>query len=204
MTGPSFDGQEVLDDTLSFLGSLPPGQIAAMRDVVYGDLDQFADAETTYFVLGNYDEYKKGRVESVRDALTDRAAGRVAFTLEDVDPDVDVWRNFYVKFRVFARRADHVVLVAEDNDGGHEPELGEVDLKRLYVLKRDYDGASLDPPAAGQGSAADPAFGDLDYERFDATMLTLFVHLDDEGRLFTWASENELASAVDRVIAETV
>ena len=204
MTGPTFDGQAVLDETLSFLGSLPPEQIEAMRDVVYGELDRFADAERTYFVLGNYDEYEKERVESVRDALTDRAAGRVAFTLEDVDPDVNVWRNFCVKFRVFARRADHVVLVAEDNDGGHELELGEVDQEHLYVLKRDYDGASLDPPAANQGSAADPAFGDLDYERFDAMMLTLFAHLDAEGRLFTWASEAELAGAVDRVIAETV
>lgn len=56
MTGPGFDGQEVLDDTLSFPGTLPPEQIAAMREVVYGDLGRFADAETTYFVLGLDDE----------------------------------------------------------------------------------------------------------------------------------------------------
>ncbi|ACV49265.1 MULTISPECIES: hypothetical protein [Halomicrobium] len=204
MSGPSFDGQEVLDETLSFLGSLPPEQITAMRDAVYGDLGRYEEADCTYFVLGNYDEYEKERVLSVRDSLTDSAAGRVAFTLEDIDPGVDAWQNFYVKFRVFARRADHIVLVAEDNDGGHKLELGEVDRERLYVLKRDYDGASLDPPDDDERSAADPAFGDLDYERFDAMMLTLFAYLDDEGRLFTWASESGLARAVDRVLAETI
>jgi hypothetical protein len=204
MSGPTFDGQELLDETLSFLGPLPPQQIKAMRRGVYGELGRYADADVTYVVLGNYDEYRKDRVEGVRDALTDEAAGRVAFTLEDIDPDVDAWRNFYVKFRVFARRADHTVLVAEDNDGGHELELGEVDLESLYVIKRDYDGASLDPPADGSRSAADPVFGDLDYERSDSMMLTLFAHLDEEGQLLTWASEAELEHAVDRVIGETV
>lgn len=204
MSGPTFDGQEIVDETLSFLGALPPDQIKAMRGAVYEPLDRYADAERTYFLLGNYDEYTKDRVEAVRDELTDRAAGRVAFTLEDIDPAVDAWQNFYVKFRVFDRRADYTVLVAEDNGGGHELELGEVELETLYVLKRDYDGASLDPPTPRSQSAANPAFGDLDHERFDSMMLTLFAHLDETGQLFTWASESELSSGVDRSVAETI
>jgi hypothetical protein len=203
MSGPTFDGQDVLDETLSFLDRLPPARIKAMRDSVYGDLDRYRDADRTYFVLGNYDEYKKDRIEGVRDDLTAPAAERVAFTLEDIDPEIDVWQNFYVKFRIFARRADYTVLVAEDNDGGHELELGEVDLETLYVLKRDYDGASLNPPSDGDRSPATPAFGDLDHERFDSMMLTLFSYLDEEGRLFTWADEGELASGVDRIVTET-
>jgi hypothetical protein len=202
MTGPTFDGQEIIDETLSFLGSIPPEQIKEMLTAANTELEQFRDVEQTYFVLGNYDTYPKRRVERVRDGLAGGREGSVSFLLDEVDPDETIWKNFYVKFRVFLRRADYVVLVAEDNDGGHELEVGEVPNEKLYVLKRDYDGASLDPPTTGR-SARSPTYGDIDHDRFDAMLLTMFAFLESEDRLFSWSDLSELDQCVERLLART-
>ncbi|MFL9603559.1 hypothetical protein ACKC5Q_23090, partial [Aeromonas dhakensis] len=90
--------------------------------------------------------------------------------LEEIDPGVDGWRNFYVKFRVLLSRVDHIVAVIEDNDGGHELELGEADLSDVYVLKRDYTGPSID--------------NDIEYEKYDAMLGTLCDLLSERGRLY--------------------
>ena len=59
--------------------------------------------------------------------------------------------------------SDYVIGVFEDNDGGHELELGEGNLSTTYILKRDYSNASID--------------NDVEYEKYDAMLGTLFFYL---------------------------
>lgn len=75
-----------------------------------------------------------------------------------------------VKFRYTTATTDFNVLVAEDNDGGHELELGEATLSETYVAERDYRHASVNK--------------DLEYEKYDAMIGTLFKLMDRRGHLF--------------------
>jgi hypothetical protein len=204
MTGPTFSDQSLIDDTAKFLAPLDPMTIKKIMNQSNSTVNrELQAADCLYFVLGNYDKYKKPRLETVVAELTDDSTGEKAFLLEDIDPNVTIWENFYVKFRVFLARATYVVLVAEDNDGGHELELGEVDLSTTYILKRDYDAASLDPPTADGSTAAAPKFGDLDHQMFDSMILTLFSYMEQEGRLYTWDSVDALISATRQLRSDT-
>lgn len=95
-----------------------------------------------------------------------------------------------LKFRYTLIGTDYVLLVAEDNDGGHELELGEVPLPDTYAFKRDYEGISIE--------------SDVEYEKFDAMMSTLFDTMEENGQLKRWNTMEELPDAVDEVAAETV
>ena len=84
---------------------------------------------------------------------------------------------------------DFTVLVAEDNDGGHELELGEATLSETYVAKRDYRHASVDK--------------DLEYEKYDAMISTLFKLMDRRGHLFEWRTPAEFRDAIEQISTET-
>jgi hypothetical protein len=88
---------------------------------------------------------------------------------------------------VFLLRADHVVAVFESNDGGHELEIGEVDLDRVHVLKRDYESVSVDH--------------DLEYAKYDAMLGTLFDLLDRRDRLHEWKTKREFYAAAAELSA---
>jgi hypothetical protein len=102
-------------------GDLTREQFSTLYDVINRDCRLMAAAETLYFVIGNFDTERDQRehVESVKDCISEYQ-GLEAFLLDDVDPEDEALKNWYLKFRVFDRRSDHVVGVFEDNDGGHE------------------------------------------------------------------------------------
>lgn len=144
---------------------------------------------TRYFVLGNYDEPQKERLRSASRILERHDSGSVAVLLEDIDPRDDYWENFYLKFRYVLSMTDYVVVVAEDNDGGHELELGEVPLADTFVLKREYASASIE--------------GDLEREKYDAMMAKLCELLARNEQLFEWNSTDSFAEAVKSVATKT-
>lgn len=185
MAGP-FAASSLIENTAFYLGSIDSyEQAKAIHKASKRDLARYMRADTVLFVIGNYDDPQKARLEGVRDQLSEIRAGDEAFILEDIDPEIDAWENFYVKFRVLLEGSDYVIGMFEDNDGGHELELGEADLSSTYVLKRDYGQASIDD--------------DVEYEKYDAMLGTLFEMMDNRGHLLTWTSEVELTDAVTRL-----
>lgn len=144
---------------------------------------------TRYFVLGNYDEPQKERLRRVVTTLESQDPKNVATLLDDLDPQNDYWENFYLKFRYALSMTDYVVVVAEDNDGGHELELGEVPLQDTYVLKREYASASIED--------------DLEREKYDAMMAKLCELLARNNQLLEWNSVESLTEAVESVALET-
>jgi len=177
---------------------LTPEQFSAISTVVARDCERLGSADLLYLVIGNYDEARgqKSRVVETRDRISGDRPSTEAFLLEDVDPAEEAWSNWYVKFLVFRRRADHVVGVFEDNDGGHELEAGEVETDDLHVLKRTYLTADGDRDT------------DLEYERFDGMLAKYFAFLDARGRLYRWASTetdgvDDLETATERLLAAT-
>lgn len=166
----SFSRTSIVDDVAFLLGGeLPPDVVKRIHVNALSELDRLARAERIFLVIGSYAEPMKSRVETVREQLS-KPPGDEAFVLDEIDPDVDVWENFYVKFRVFLVRAQYVVGVFEDNDGGHELEIGEVNLSTTVVLKRDYHPASIKD--------------DVERAKYDAMLATLFDLLDRRGRLY--------------------
>lgn len=192
-------GLPTLDDTDFVLGGLSNDELRQLPVAVNSlqlDLDIAATPDgTRYLVLGSYDTPRsdrtgpKDRLVEARDYLEDLAPGSTAVLLEDLDPDNDDWRNFYVKLRYTMATTDFNVLVAEDNDGGHELELGEATLSETYVAKRDYRHASLDK--------------DLEYEKYDAMISTLFDLMDRRGHLFEWRTPAEFRDAIEQISTET-
>ncbi|SDR16830.1 hypothetical protein [Halopelagius longus] len=150
----------------------------------------------SFLILGSYDqgsstrEGPKDRLEDVRDILHLNQKSNFAILLEELDPDNTRWNNWYLKFQFTLLSTDYNVLVAEDNNGGHELELGEVPLQETYVAKREYTHASLDK--------------DLEYEKFDAMMSTLFDFLDRAGHLYRWQDKAELSDAIVQIARKTM
>ncbi|MFA9516587.1 hypothetical protein ACERIT_05120 [Halopenitus sp. H-Gu1] len=149
----------------------------------------------SYLLLGNYDagpstrDGPKDRLETVRQIINLNQVTNFAILLEDLDPANDRWDNWYLKFQFTLLSTDYNILIAEDNDGGHELELGEIPLEETYVAKREYTHASLDK--------------DLEYEKFDGMMATLFDFLDRAGHLYRWQDTTELADATVQICIET-
>lgn len=161
---------------------------------LFTELDAYTGSDTRYFILGNYEtkadrEAPKDRVTAVRDKINETSGAR-AFLLDDLDETNERWANFYLKFRYTLIGTDYVLLVAEDNDGGHELELGEVPLADTFILKRDYRHASID--------------SDIEYEKFDAMIGTLFETMEENDRLTVWTTTGELLAGVEDVIESTL
>jgi hypothetical protein len=161
---------------------------------LFTELEDYTGEQTRYFVLGSYDTHDsrdgpKDRLTRVCDEIDESRFSARGFRLDELDEDGDHWQNFYLKFRYTLIGTDYSVMVAESNDGGHELELGEVPKEDLSVLKREYSSVSLD--------------SDVEYEKFDAMMATLFAVLDENGRLWRWTTEGELLESVQEVLRET-
>lgn len=118
-------------------------------------------------------------MELVRDELKNAADDCEAFILDEVGSDDNELEKFYLKFHLYLSRTDHVVGVFEDNDGGHELEIGEAPVEQTLVLKRDYPSR------------------ETEHERFDGMLAKLFEGLEHRDRLFRWTDEDELRAAVD-------
>jgi hypothetical protein len=184
----NFEPSALIDDMETlFPERIPPDQIKAIHKSSVEGVDRLVSTDVRFFIIGSYDEPQKSRLQTVRRLLSipDRDE---AFTLEEIDPEVDVWENFYVKFRIFRMRADYVIGVFEDNDGGHELEVGDADLSKTYVLKRDYRSISVDD--------------DVEYEKYDAMLGTLFDLLDRRKQLITWETKRELLEGAAILSAE--
>ncbi|WP_435194151.1 hypothetical protein [Natronomonas sp. EA1] len=202
MAGEQFpahlEGLPTLDDAEFLLGGLSNEELARIPVAVNDLHAQFQNddpAGTRYLVLGSYDtpnaerEGPKDRLEAARARLETGKPQATAVLLEDIDPRNDNWENFYVKFRLTMATTDFNVLIAEHNDGGHELELGAATLEETYIAKRDYRHASLDK--------------DLEYEKYDAMMATLFDLMDRRGHLFAWRTREEFEDAIHSISTET-
>lgn len=182
-----------IDDADFVLGGFSNEEVteihAAVSNLV-AELGEMGPSEPIrYFVLGNYDERRKRWLEQARSLLEHYVEDGVAFLLSDLDAENDDWENFYIKFRYTLSLVDYPVLVAEDNDGGHELELGEIPLSDTYVVKRDYEPASVGH--------------DLEYEKYDAMMGKLFDVMRRRGHLFEWTDTQSFARAVRQVADAT-
>ncbi|EMA14487.1 hypothetical protein C435_15458, partial [Haloarcula marismortui ATCC 33799] len=80
---------------------------------------------------------------------------------------------------------DYTILIAEDNDGGHELELGEISLSSTYIAKRDYSSVSIE--------------NDLEYEKFDAMIAKLFEIMDRKNHLFEWDNTHSFTRAIQKI-----
>lgn len=182
-----------IDDADFVLGGFSNQEVTEIHAAVTGLSSQLRGRGPAdpirYFVLGNYDDGRKKWLEQACALLEHYVPDGVAFLLSDLDAENDDWENFYVKFRYVLSFVDYPVVVAEDNDGGHELELGEVSLSVTYVVKRDYESASIDH--------------DVEYEKYDAMMGKLFDVMGRRDHLFEWCDTQSFARALRRVGDET-
>lgn len=184
----SFNENDLIEDMDYLFGdSLSPEEVSNLHREGLSNINRLAEGEIIYFVIGSYSDPQKERVDLVRDILS-KPPGDEAFILEELDPETDVWENFYVKFRLFLLRSDYVIGVFEDNDGGHELEIGDVNLPDIYVLKRDYTDTSIN--------------NDIEYKKFDAMLGTLFELLERREQIYHWESLDELKEGTRNLRSE--
>jgi len=150
----------------------------------------------SYLILGSYKdgsptrEGPKDRLVHARRILHGNNRSGFAVLLEELDPNNTRWNNWYLKFQFTLLSTNYNVLVAEDNDGGHELELGEIPLEETYIAKRDYTHASLDK--------------DIEYEKFDGMMASLFDFLDRAGHLYRWRNKTEFTDSIIQIAIKTI
>lgn len=183
MAGRETDPKRLIEDSEAYLDDeLTPEAIERLMDAALteGLLRDFGYSDVAYLVIGNFDEPQKARLRSVRDELADRGSSQFAFLLDEIGEQV--WENFVVKFKIFADRADFVVGVFEDNEGGHELEIAELDRERYQrktrVFKQDYLTIEEERDA------------------YDAMLAHLFEIMDNRGQLYRWETEDELLELV--------
>ncbi|MFB6176484.1 MAG: hypothetical protein ABEI99_04960 [Halobaculum sp.] len=194
---PHVRGLPRLSDADFLYGGFDGEQVQAFHDAgieLFTELDDYTGEDSRYFVLGSYETHDardgpKDRLVRVCAEIDESRFPARGFRLDELDEDGEHWLNFYLKFRYTLIGTDYSLVIAESNDGGHELELGEVPKSELYVLKRDYSAVSLD--------------SDVEYEKFDAMMATLFTVLDENGHLSRWTSESELVDCLHQVLRET-
>ena len=183
MTGRETDPERLIEDSEAYLeDELSPEAIERLMDAALTDglLRDFGYSDVAYLVIGNFDEPQKTRLRSVRDTLADRGASQFAFLLDEIGEQV--WENFVVKFKIFADRVDFVVGVFEDNEGGHELEIAELDRERYQQKTRVFKQEYLTVEA--------------ERDAYDAMLAHLFEIMDNRGQLYRWESEEELLELV--------
>jgi len=183
MAGRETDPERLIEDSEAYLeDELSPEAIERLMDAALTDglLRDFGYSDVAYLVIGNFDEPQKTRLRSVRDTLADRGASQFAFLLDEIGEQV--WENFVVKFKIFADRVDFVVGVFEDNEGGHELEIAELDRERYQQKTRVFKQEYLTVEA--------------ERDAYDAMLAHLFEIMDNRGQLYRWESEEELLELV--------
>lgn len=184
MTSPFATEQLIEDTQFLFPEKLPPEKLEKFHKENLKNIGNLGEKETVYLIIGNYSKPQIERLNKVSDILSS-PANDLAYKLNSIDPNENIWQNFYVKFKVFLKRSDYIIGVVEDNDGGHELELGEVPLDNTYVLKRDYSNPSIDE--------------DLENQKYDAMIGTMFQLLEQRGHLFEWTSKDELKDVAQHI-----
>lgn len=148
----------------------------SLRRALHSDVLDVIAADTSFFILGSYNDEEKDRLREVADRLYNDGH---AFLLSDTS---EAWENWTTQFKIYADRASHIVGVFEHADGGHEWEAGYLDhleyRSKMYILKRRYP--SLDPKE----------------EPFDGMMAHYMLLVNRRGQLFEWDGEED-ASADD-------
>ncbi|MBZ6493318.1 hypothetical protein [Natrinema longum] len=137
------------------------------------------ESERSYFVLGNYDREPIRRLNLVVDRLN-RRSDAYAFRMVDVRGE---WDNGIQKFCLIADLVTHVVGVAEREPSGFLVEQGllagtEEYFEKTHVLKREYP--DEDRP-------------------YDWMQDGVFDLLEEEGRLYRWETEAELAEITETI-----
>lgn len=183
MTGRDIDPERLIEDSETYLDDeFTPEEIERLMDAAMTDelLREFGYSDIAYLVIGNFDEPQKSRLHSVRDELAGQGASHFAFLLDEIGERV--WENFVVKFKIFADRVDFVVGVFEDNEGGHELEIAELDRERYQrktrVFKQEYLTVEEERDA------------------YDAMLAHLFEIMENRGQLHRWETEAELLKLV--------
>lgn len=162
--------------------SLTPAEYERLKSAVFSEsFHALLASETSYFVLGNYDDGpREARLELVAERLSARGDESYAFLMKDVPEGWDLWT---AKFEVLASRADYLVPVLEDNHGSHHWEVGRIAAPayrpKVHALKRAY------------GSE------EREHERFDAMVADFLDVLDRDGRVCFWREEADLRECVD-------
>lgn len=184
--GPSIDNKDFI------LSGFSQEEVTSIHRAVTnltGELDEPGDDASRYLILGNYNDEQKQRLEGVRDLVEYFGTNVSAFLLSDIDAENRTWDNFYIKFLYILTVVEYTILVAEDNDGGHELEVGEVPLPDLYVLKREYGESAIE--------------NDLEREKFDAMIAKLFEVMARNDQLYHWQSFHGLARGTESIVEET-
>lgn len=183
------DVEDIADRAAEYahLDTLSPHEYEQALDAV-AELTPLFEYESSYFVLGSYGTPEIHRLQLVKDRLN-RRSDVYAFLMVDIRGE---WSNTLVKFRILADYATYLVGVAEHNRSGFLVEQGMFFLhqpyfERAHVLKREYDQSTLDEEFDGN-------------EPYSALQLDGFDLLDREGRLFVWTDEDELITAVERLL----
>lgn len=183
MAGRDTGPERLIKDSEAYLNDqLTPEAIERLMDAALTDelLRDFGYSDVAYLVIGNFDDPQKARLHSVRDELADRGSSHFAFLLDEIGEQA--WENFVVKFKIFADRVDFVVGVFEDNEGGHELELAELDRERYQrktrVFKEEYLSVAAERDA------------------YDAMLAHLFEIMENRGQLHRWETEEELLELV--------
>ena len=174
------------DETLDHAGkaSFTPEEYERLKRAVFDEsFRRLVEAGTSYFVLGKYDGGpREARLDLVKRELEAGRGDAYAFLMKDVP---DAWEFWPTKFAILARRATFLVPVLEDSHGSHHWETGNVDQPayrpRVHVLKRDYE-------------------TDAEEREHFSAMVAHFVEiLDRDGRVYRWATENELRERVSEL-----
>ena len=167
--------------------SLTPEEYEALKHGV-AELSPVVTAGRAYFVLGSYGRPEIRRLQLVKDRLN-RRSDVYAFLMVDVRSE---WTNTYLKFRLLADYADHIVGVAEHDRGGFLVEQGYFTalaeyFAKTHVFRREYGNASPDDVDTSVDLAAP----------YSGMQTTVFEMLDEAGRLCTWATEDDLRECAE-------
>lgn len=197
MTGSNLDDLvgDVVEDTPS--GQLTYEQYTLLRDALTSeDLDPLFDEQTTsFFILGKYDDGPmEERLTTVRDRIN-RDSDH-AFLMKEIDDQpFPFWTT---QFKVLAKRADYIVGVYENDDGGHAWEAGYLShpgtRSRVRALKRDYpDLEGPDEPFSGMFAHFIQVLDGIDQA----------YHWEGKTDASTIVLEQNLLEAVNNLLADT-
>lgn len=175
-------------------GFLPRDLTSAEREALLGLNAELARLGTLsdgfVFVVGSYHPDRKDRLVDVADSIEHWCNGDIRAKLmdqflENTDSEV----QGHLKFRKIAERADAIVGVVENDQGGFTYEQGIIVdnpefFTKTFVLKRAYP----DPIEHQQ------------YSWMQAT--SLFDELERAGRLYEWTSNSTFSDTRNEVIRD--
>jgi hypothetical protein len=169
--------------------SLTPEEYESLKQSV-AELSPVFTTEQSYFVLGSYGRPEIHRLQLVKDRLN-RRTDTYAFLMVDIRSE---WVNTYLKFRVLADYTDHIIGIAEHDQGGFLVEQGyftahEKYFEKTHILKREYSSLT-----------AEDIDTNVDIESPYSNMQTaIFELLADAGRIHCWETEEDLLECVETV-----